>query len=231
MIWAWERSENLSFIDPDTTGVAFLAGIIRLDRDQVKLNKRIQELVLPTGTKTLAVIRLEVNRSNEAPALSAEQQTRVANLIESAIEQYRLDAIQIDFDALESERPFYSGLLGQLRQLLPANKGISMTALASWCIHDYWLDELPVDEIVPMFFCMGADETGVLNHLRSGKSLASSKVAHAAGLMCGDVATRSAERERRLRARLCHERLYLFSMKPWTSSTFNETVAKLTGWN
>ena len=30
-----------------------------------------------------------------------------------------------------------------------------MTALASWCAGDAWIDELPVDEAVPMLFRMG----------------------------------------------------------------------------
>jgi hypothetical protein len=32
---------------------------------------------------------------------------------------------------------------------------LSMTALASWCLDDNWLDELPIDEAVPMLFRMG----------------------------------------------------------------------------
>jgi len=43
-----------------------------------------------------------------------------------------------------------------------------MTALASWCIHDDWIRELPVEEAVPMLFRMGAEDREVRRYLQSG---------------------------------------------------------------
>jgi hypothetical protein len=43
-----------------------------------------------------------------------------------------------------------------------------MTALASFCIGDRWLNDLPVDEAVPMIFRMGADDRTVKNMLTGG---------------------------------------------------------------
>ena len=51
-------------------------------------------------------------------------------------------AIQIDFDATKSERSFYRELITDLRQRLPANVHLSITALASWCMDDDWLSDL-----------------------------------------------------------------------------------------
>jgi hypothetical protein len=42
---------------------------------------------------------------------------------------------------------------------------LSITALASWCIYDDWLRDLPVDEVVPMVFRMGADQHRVRRYL------------------------------------------------------------------
>jgi hypothetical protein len=44
---------------------------------------------------------------------------------------------------------------------MPPRLPLSMTALASWCLDDNWLDELPVDEAVPMLFRMGPGEAAL----------------------------------------------------------------------
>ena len=45
---------------------------------------------------------------------------------------------------------------------------ISITALASWCLGDRWLEDLPIDEAVPMLFRMGTDEEPVRAALARG---------------------------------------------------------------
>ena len=40
-----------------------------------------------------------------------------------------------------------------------------MTALASFCVGDRWLQDLPVDEAVPMIFRMGADDQAIKRFL------------------------------------------------------------------
>ncbi len=76
------------------------------------------------------------------------------------------DAVQIDFDATVSERPFYRQLLEDLRRelLVP----LSITALASWCLGDRWLEDLPIDEAVPMLFRVGIDEDAIRAYLSRG---------------------------------------------------------------
>jgi len=80
----------------------------------------------------------------------------------------KVSAIQIDFDAASSEREFYRGFLQDLRRQLPDTVPLSMTALASFCIGDRWLHDLPVDEAVPMIFRMGADDRNIKNMLSGG---------------------------------------------------------------
>ncbi len=78
-------------------------------------------------------------------------------------------ALQIDFDAPESARPFYRDLLVNLRSRLPRDTFISITALVSWCMESKsWLAALPVDEYVPMVFDMGTPGDAVLTLLKRG---------------------------------------------------------------
>src|SRR5687767_16011817 len=64
ILWAWERPEDLTFIDPQKTGVAFLAKTITLRGDKVLVRPRLQPLTLPEGAKTIAVVRIETDRSD-----------------------------------------------------------------------------------------------------------------------------------------------------------------------
>jgi len=149
MLWAWERPEDLRFIVPSDTGVAFLAATIFLQDDQCTYTPRRQPLRIPPDTRVMAVVRIE-----------SHGKVDVAQIVDEAliaIADKRITALQIDFDARLSERPFYRALLAAIRARLPSEMPLEMTALASWCASDDWLRKLPVAEAVPMFFRMGAD--------------------------------------------------------------------------
>ena len=62
MLWAWERPEDLRFIDTDRVGVAFLAATAILRGDTVVPRPRMQPLQVPPGTTLKAVVRVEVAR-------------------------------------------------------------------------------------------------------------------------------------------------------------------------
>ena len=68
-------------------------------------------------------------------------------------------------DARKSDRSFYAALLKSVRGSLPREIPLSVTALASWCLDDPWIDTRDVDEIVPMAFQMGPDARHVLTRL------------------------------------------------------------------
>jgi hypothetical protein len=164
VLWAWERPELLDFIDPNAVGVAFLARTLYLSGPHVITRPRLQPLRVPSGTKLMAVVRIEVDR-RRSPDLSIQQRDLAAAAIADVDHLPEITALQIDFDAAVSQRPFYRGLLQELRRQLPASMPLSMTALASWCIYDDWLGGLPVDEVVPMVFRMGADQPRVRRYL------------------------------------------------------------------
>jgi hypothetical protein len=166
-LWAWERPERLGFINPREVGVAFLSKTIYLREDKVIERPRMQPLKVPQGTILVAVVRIETVRE-APPALSPAQRAGVVQALLEASRAPNVAALQIDFDALKSERDFYAKLLQDLREQLPSAMPLSITALASWCIDDTWIDELPVDEAVPMLFRLGVDEQRIKNYLQQG---------------------------------------------------------------
>jgi len=169
ILWAWERPEDLEFLDTNKFGVAFLAQTLVLQGDEVVFKPRHQPLKVRPETKLIAVTRIESRKTTGSPsALSAAQRQQLAALIERTLHFGNVSAIQIDFDAATSEREFYRQLLTDLRQKLPDNVPLSMTALASFCVGDRWLSDLSVDEAVPMVFRMGADNNTIRLFLANG---------------------------------------------------------------
>lgn len=192
--WAWERPEDLRFLENKNAGVAFLAKTIYVptrDRDphgesggSLIVRPRLQPLRVAPGTPLIAVVRIET-RAGRQPAehmlesaraqttapFTPLQQESVIDEIVAVASRSNVRAIQIDMDATASERAFYSGVLSGVRRRLPASLPLSIAALASWCIGDRWLTALPpgtIDEAVPMLFRMGADSGNVVRYLRSG---------------------------------------------------------------
>lgn len=170
ILWAWERPEDLEFLDASRYAVAFLAQTLILKEDEVVFSPRRQTLKVSPQMKLIAVTRIESQKTtNQRAALTQMQRERLVNLILKTLELDHVSAIQIDFDAAVSERDFYRELLHRLRQRLPDEVPLSMTALASFCIGDRWLQGMPVDEAVPMIFRMGADDQTIKNILAGGE--------------------------------------------------------------
>jgi hypothetical protein len=154
-LWAWERPEDLRAVDPARFAVAYLDQTIFVGNSMVA-RPRLQPLLLPPGTKIISVVRIEAPPSTarlDLPNLSAQMSEAI---LESA-RRPGVSALQIDFDAAQSQRQFYKQLLIDVRRVMPARMPLSITALGSWCSRPGWLADLPVDEAVPMFFRMGRD--------------------------------------------------------------------------
>jgi len=170
ILWAWERPEDLRFIDTKEFGVAFLAQTLTLQGNEVVYQPRRQPLQISDGTYLIAVTRIESTRdSAKTPGLSAEQQKSIVQYVKKTIELADIKGVQIDFDALLSERAFYRQLIADIRKAIPENYPLTITALTSWCVGDGWLDNLPIDDAVPMIFDMGPDKKAVTDLLAKGK--------------------------------------------------------------
>ena len=205
-LWAWERPEQLDFIDTHRIGVAYLAKTIQLHNDELFVRPRLQPLILRSDTRVVAVVRIETDRlqSDSFPESRIE---KVANEIADVSRQPGVAAVQIDFDAKASERASYRQLLSRVRELLPQSMPLSMTALASWCAGDNWLHDLPVDEVVPMLFRLGVNEGQFSSLLQSNEELFSQPCHTSAGVSI-DEKIHPPKRKR----------IYIFSPKSWTPS-------------
>ena len=169
ILWAWERPEDLRFLDPKEYGVAFLAQTIFLDKDGVSPKPRRQPLEVPPGTYMIAVTRIETNKNGmKHAAFDAAMATKVASIVKKTLDLPDVKGVQIDFDAVSSERAFYRSMMTELKKQLPPDTPLTMTSLASWCTGDAWFNDFPVDEAVPMAFQMGADEEKIKTYLRNG---------------------------------------------------------------
>lgn len=169
ILWAWERAEDLRFLDANKFGVAFLAQTLTLRNSEVILNPRRQSLQIAPNAYLIAVTRIETDKkaANQSN-LSDNQKEKVVSLIKKTLELPNVKAVQIDFDALVSERDFYRSIINNLKTQLPENAPLTMTALASWCVGDAWFSDFPVDEAVPMAFDMGADDERIRAFLTNG---------------------------------------------------------------
>src|ERR1043165_5176478 len=122
ILWAWERPEELEFLDSQKVAVAFLAQPLVLKNDDVEYKPRRQPLKVKPDTRLIAVTRIESQKTTGVPtALSATQRQKLLDLVLKTASLSNVAAIQIDFDAVRSEREFYRSLLQDLRQKLPDN--------------------------------------------------------------------------------------------------------------
>lgn len=152
-LWAWERREDLHALDTRRFAVAFLDQTLTIGLT-VHAQPRRNALVLPSSATRIAVVRIE------APSTAILDEENRNDAIQSILVTARepgITALQIDFDATRSQRPFYRDLIVDLRRQIPSDLSLSITALASWCSWDAWIRDLPVDEAVPMMFRMEPD--------------------------------------------------------------------------
>jgi Protein of unknown function (DUF3142) len=216
MLWAWERPTDLRFTNPTEIGVAFLARTIRLRSGEVEIRPRLQTLNLADGTPVMAVARVETDAINR-PSFSAQQREQlVAGLAEMA-RLPNVSNIQIDFDALKSERPFYRDLIVDLRRRLPDTVSLSITALASWCTADDWLSDLPIDEAVPMLFRMAGDGKQIARRLDAGDDFIAAPCRHSYGISTDEPRT-GLDPARRL---------YIFNPDPWTKDSVHAILESI----
>lgn len=215
-LWAWERPEDLRFLDPSEAGVAFLAGTILLSGDEVVIRPRLQPLRTAPGASLIPVVRVETDHAT----LSSSQLQRTADEIAQLTSSDLADAVQIDFDATTSERDFYRDLLRELDKRRAPQLPLMITALASWCLGDPWIRELPIADAIPMLFEMGPDEQIARRHLREGRDFSLAVCRQSLGIST----------EEPLGERPAGRRTYIFNSKPWPRLQALEAVREAKSW-
>lgn len=216
VLWAWERPEDLRFINTQKVAVAFLASSIELSGDRVLVQPRLQLLQVPEGTTLIGVVRITTD-IRSVPPLSTAQMNVTADDILKIIGMANVHGIQIDFDATKSERQFYRGLLTELRRKLPDSFSLSITALASWCLYDTWIADLPVDDAVPMLFRLGPDRLQILERLESGRDFRIPVCRHSVGISTDEP----------LSAIPRNRRIYIFNPHPWSRESFESIMKEI----
>lgn len=216
ILWAWEREEDLRFIDTKEIGVAFLAQTLFLQNDEIIFKPRRQPLEIAPETYLIAVTRVETSKiGGKRPAFSSSQVEKIVNLVKNTLERPNVKAVQIDFDAVGSERKFYREFIIKLKNQLPDNTGLTMTALASWCVGDAWFNDFPIDEAVPMAFEMGADSDRIRSFLSEGNDWHEPLCRGSYGLSIDESLNVNFKPNRRF---------YYFKSKSWEKSDLEKLV-------
>jgi hypothetical protein len=203
--WAWERREDLRFRGGT---VAYLAETITLRGAIVDVRPRMQPLFVGPGTQTIPVIRIE----SDHPTLDDAQRRAAVAAIR------RLGArVQIDFDATRSQRSFYRALLNDLHRSVPH---ITITALASWCSDDRWMDGLPIDDAIPMLFQMGGDDFVVRRRLERGEDFRDPRCRSSVGISLDDPPARVPP----------GRRVYVFNSRAWSPGDWHTAEEIVNRW-
>jgi hypothetical protein len=218
VLWAWGRPEDLRFINPQSTAVAFLADTIQLRGDTVVVHPRLQPLLIPDLAQLVAVVRIEADQD---AVLNRSQIEQTAAAIAKTALLPRVMAVQVDFDASRTQRDFYRSLLIGLRRRMGSATPVSITALASWCLGDDWISSLPINEAVPMLFRMGAGTNEVVGWLSSGRDFR-------APVCRGSLGVSTDEPWASLPG---GRRLYVFHGRPWTENTEIAFLREVQRWH
>jgi len=92
-----------------------------------------------------------------------------------------------------------------------------MTALASWCLEDDWVSDLPVDEVVPMLYRMGPHGSEITAYLRGGGEFAPALSRSSVGLSL----------DAQIAGLAARKRVYLFSPLPWTAESVRNAIGQV----
>jgi hypothetical protein len=215
VMWAWERPEDLRFAGPDV-GVAVLAGSVVLAGQTVRVTgRRYPAFTLP-GQRIMGVVHVEIDRREPLDWSPSQREAAIARILELA-DNNRFDDIQIDFEVRASERQVLLDVLRAVRATLPAERELSMTALASWCDTERWLSSAPVEEIVPMLFRMGPMGEDLKRRLAQGGDFSDRNCRSSVGVAV-DTPPRGLPRGRRV---------YIFNPHPWNREALDMILRDL----
>lgn len=209
VIWLWERPEDVRFATPDVT-IAVLAGTVRLAADRVSAVPRLQPARLTPAQPVIGVVHVEIDQTRK-PVWTAVQRHEAAQSVLRLLSNPRFRDWQLDFEVRASERRILLDLLTDIRKDLPPGHRLSMTALASWCDTETWLDAAPVDDIVPMMFRMGPAGAPILQRLAHGGELRNPRCRQSIGVATDtppDAVPNAVSSGRRI---------WMFNPHPWTA--------------
>lgn len=219
VVWAWERPEDLRFLDPSIE-VAVLTGYIEIVGPRTAIRGRLYPLRARPGQVTTAVVHIEI-APHRAYAWSPDREAEVAAAVLDLAGASWVKRVQVDFEVRASERPILLGVLRRVRAGLKPGVQLSMTALASWCETEDWLADAPVDEVVPMLFRMGRSGAAIREKLAAGGDLRNARCQRALGTSTDAPLVRAPS----------GRRVYLFNPRSWSAGAFAEAQTRVGAWD
>lgn len=216
VLWAWERPEDLRF----APGVEVAAQVAFIELVGDGLEARGRRFALKVArTPQTAVIHVEINQRRTL-RWTETLRARLAAAVLHYARAIPAQRVQVDFEVRSSERTVLLDLLNDVRRSLPRGTLLSMTALASWCETESWLENAPVDEIVPMLFRMQQGGETIKRRLAAGRDFRNPRCRTALG-----IATDSP-----LEQAPPGRRVYLFNPRSWTREEFERTQDSVGRW-
>ncbi len=212
MVWAWERTEDLRWLPPDT-GIAYVAASVMLQGDEALVRPRSAPLFIPDHAAVVPVLHVDVSW-RKPPRQSDAQLERVVTELLRVAKRGNRKVVQLDFEVGRSQRPFLGKAIAEIRRRLPPDFALSMTALASWCLDDYWLPAQYADEVVPMAFRMG-EGSEVLRARLDGQGFRRPYCRAAVGHATDEPQIRTSA-----------PRQYYFSPRPWTAARWQAVLSR-----
>jgi hypothetical protein len=209
VLWTWESPQDLRFVKPGSAALAFLARSVFLNGQSAHSVPRLQPLRYTPGTDLIAVVRLE------STGAVLPQPWQAVDQALPALKLPGVRALQIDFDARQSERAWYLTFLDELRRKMPAGMPLTMTALESWCEEDGWIRRAPVADATPMLFRLGPGER------REPLDFPASICRSSVGVSTDELPARVPR----------GRRLYFFHPGPWTHEAYQAAVAQAARWS
>ncbi len=149
--WIWHSSSAPA----QASEVAVLLDHLVLSGNDIQIRPRRRMLVVGKATRVTAVVHVQTD-ARHPPTLGPRQSQAIIAAMTAASRQSTSGWVQLDFEALQSQRTFYLALVAAVRRQIPPNTKLSVTVLASWCQQAGLLAKIEADEVVPMFFHMGA---------------------------------------------------------------------------
>lgn len=208
MVWAWERKEDLRWL-PTGVGVAFVATTVELSGADSHATARANPLLVRPDTRLLPVVHVDASWRLPPELNAAQKEMVVTQVLRAAQASGGYPVVQLDFEVRRSQRAFLQEVVTEIRKRLPRETALSITALASWCLGDYWLNQMPADEIVPMTFRMGFDQQAIRNQLFQHRQFAWPNCKNAIGYASDEpIFPTTASRS------------YYFSPQAWTAANW-----------
>jgi hypothetical protein len=217
ILWAWERPEDLRFAGA-AAEVAAQTGFVELAGAGLEARGRRFPLKVASPPAT-AMVHVQIDHERPlvwTPVLRARLSAAVLHYA-AAIPARR---VQIDFEVRASERRVLLDLLEDVRRGLPRGTALSMTALASWCDTEGWLEHAPVDEIVPMLFRMTTGGDALRKRLAEGGDFRNPRCRTALGVASDSPIARAPP----------GRRVYLFNPRSWTAADFEHARRGVEAW-